>query len=145
MKAALLIVDGHSVIFQTRELSRMHAVSGESARELLIQKLTALQDATGSRVAVVFDGVGPQPTEASPTGGIQVFYSAGGQTADALIERLVAKYAQGLEVTVATDDHMEQTTVRSLGAEAISCERLHDRIREAEQNISSAIERLRKK
>ena len=53
-----------------------------------------LQDMTGQRVVVVFDGTGRRLTEEREDGGIQVFYADAGQTADSVIERLAAKYAK---------------------------------------------------
>ncbi len=114
--ARLLLVDGHSVIFAWPELRRMHAGRTARAREALTGLLTHYQDFSGVRVAVVFDGKGPRLSDQSEPGGIQVFYSASGQTADDVIERLAAHYAKDHDMTVATDDSMEQQTVSTFGA-----------------------------
>jgi serine/threonine-protein phosphatase PP1 catalytic subunit len=47
-----------------------------------------------STVAVVFDGRGAKPSSEGTPGGIAVFYSKSGQTADSIIERLCAVKAQ---------------------------------------------------
>ena len=84
--------------------------------------LTGLQDNTDWHVAVVFDGAGTKTTGAtSGPRGIQVFYSTADQSADSVIERLAAKYAERYEVTVATDDLMERTTVAT--SEPLRCQR----------------------
>src|SRR5207247_7656536 len=90
--ARYLIVDGHSVIFTWPELRKLHARRSSLAREALIKKLRDYQDYTGVRVVVVFDGKGTSATEQSEPHSVQVFYSRAGQTADAIIERLMSKF-----------------------------------------------------
>src|ERR1700692_2338605 len=100
MSAQVLIVDGHSIIFAWPELRALHdsktAPAHDSktapARDKLIRILTEYQDLSGTHVVLVFDGRGPVITQESEPGGIQVFYSNTGRTADDIIERLVAKY-----------------------------------------------------
>ncbi|CAN5605858.1 NYN domain-containing protein [soil metagenome] len=145
MKPKVLIVDGHSMIFQWPDLTLAHAKRGVVAREALIKMLTGLHDNTDWHVAVVFDGKGPKQNEASEPGGIQVFYSMDGQTADTLIERLVATYANQYEVTVATDDHMERTTAESFGASAISAWQLREEIDAAGRNLGERLKQLRRR
>ena len=112
-----LLVDGHSVIFAWPELRALHVRRMAAAREALVKTLTAYQDQSGVRVVVVFDGQGARATEeASAPEGIQVFYAPAGGTADAIIERLVAKYAATCRLTVATSDGLEQTTALAFGA-----------------------------
>ena len=106
------------MIFQWPELSALHARNGAAARE----QLTRYQDSSGRHVVVVFDGKGARANEASEPAGIQVFYSKAGQTADSVIERIVATYASKYDITVATDDHLERTTVESFGGTWISSE-----------------------
>ena len=77
--------------------------------------------------------------------GIKIFYSKDGQTADSIIERLAAKYASQFDVTVATDDNLERTTVESFGADAISSRQLRSEIDAAEKDVQVTIHRLCKK
>lgn len=135
-----LIVDGHSVIFAWPELRALHAQKTAAARELLVKHLTEYQDYSGTRVVAVFDGRGDKVTEEERLpGSIQIYYSASGQTADAVIERLVAIYADRCEITVATSDRMEQQTIHSLGADWISADELRpmldDTAREFERRL----------
>jgi predicted RNA-binding protein with PIN domain len=120
MRTRYLIVDGHSVIFAWSHLRDLHAKRSSLAREALIKQLRHYQDWTGVHVVVVFDGRGPEVSHISHPGEIQIFYSRDGQTADALIERLAAKYAATFDLTVATSDSLERETVTALGAECIS-------------------------
>ena len=119
-----LIVDGHSVIFAWPELRRLHARRSSLAREALLKQLRNYQDWTGVRVVIVFDGKGKKIDASSEPGGVQIFYSRTGQSADAIIERLASKYAKRFELMVATSDMMEAQTVQACGAEWISPEGL---------------------
>ncbi len=122
-----LLVDGHSVIFAWPELRALHVRRMASAREALVKALTDYQDHSGVRVVVVFDGQGTKTTEESEPDGIQVFYAPAGRTADGVIERLVAKYAETCRLVVATSDHLEQQTAISFGAAGcVSAEGLRD-------------------
>ena len=119
-----LIVDGHSVIFAWPELRKLHARRSSLAREALIKQLRDYQDWTGVRVVAVFDGKGKRVDATSDPSEVQVFYSRGGQPADAIIERLASKYAKRWELVVATSDSLEAETVHACGAESISPEAL---------------------
>ncbi len=140
-----LLVDAHSVIFAWPELRRLHQRRMVLARDELVKQLTAYQDASGVRVVVVFDGKGAAPSEVSEPGGIQVFYSGAGKSADEIVERLVAKYGSEHEMTVATDDHLEQQTVTTFGAMAVSSEHLRALLGEAEGDLTRRIRRHRRK
>ena len=140
-----LLVDAHSVIFSWQELHDLHQRNGLAAREELTRRLTAYQDATDVRVVVVFDGKGVRASAEKNPGGIQVFYSGGGKTADEIVERLVAKYAGEHEITVATDDRLEQQTVITFGGLAISVDALRKMLGEAERDFSRTLRQLRKR
>lgn len=141
----LLIVDGHSMIFQWPQLRAMHDQKTATAREQLVALLTRYHDASDYHVAVVFDGRGPRANEQENPGGIQIFYSGAGQTADSVIERLAAKYAKIFEVVVATDDHLERTTVESFGGDWMSSESLARELIQADADLTDRIKRLRKR
>ena len=145
MKPRVLIVDGHSMIFQWPDLTLQHAKRTAVARESLVRMLTGLQDNTDWNVTVVFDGNGVRPTEIKGNQGIQVFYSTADQTADSVIERLAAKYSDRYEVTVATDDLMEHTTVASFGASSISAWQLREEIETAGRNLDERLRQLRRR
>src|SRR5919201_4542699 len=113
--ARYLIVDGHSVIFAWPELRKLHARRFSLARDALIKQLRDYQDWSGVRVVIVFDGSGSRVAVSAEPGEVQVFYSRRGQSADAIIERLAAKYAGLFDVVVATADRKEQATVTSCG------------------------------
>lgn len=140
-----LLVDGHSVIFTLPVLRGFHQRNREFAREELIRRLTAYQDATGIRVVVVFDGKGDKASSDKAPGGIQVFYSGSGQTADDIIERLAANYAREHDITVVTDDLVEQQTVITFGGHAISVESFFTLLADAEADVARRIRQWRKR
>jgi predicted RNA-binding protein with PIN domain len=131
MRARYLIVDGHSIIFAWPELRALHDKRSSLAREALIKQLRDYQDWTGVRVVVVFDGRGADISQQADPGEIQIFYSRSGQTADAIIERLAARYVSSFDLTVATSDSMERQTVMACGAECVSPEGLLDLLKDA--------------
>ena len=130
MRARYLIVDGHSVIFAWPELRSLHEKGSSLGRDALVKQLRDYQDWTGIHVVVVFDGRGAEVSEQSDPGEIQIFYSRSGQTADAIIERLAARYASNFDLIVATSDSMERQIVMVCGAECISPEGLRDLLKD---------------
>jgi len=145
VKQKILIVDGHSMIFQWPELAGVYATQGASVRETLVRMLTALQDGSDWTVAVVFDGRGVKPSSEGAPGGIKIFYSKTGQTADSIIERLAAKYAPDCDVTVATDDHLERLTVESFGAVSISSRQLRSEMEEADRTLRQTLQQMKRR
>jgi uncharacterized protein len=144
MSQRFLIVDGHSIIFAWPELRALHRHRTASAREHLIRILTSYQDFTGVQVVLVFDGQGATITQETEPGGIQVFYSNTGHTADDLIERLAAKYGNLYPITVATSDLLEQQTATAFGAECVGADGLRDLIDEAERSFALELKRRKK-
>ena len=141
MSAEFLIVDGHSVIFAWPELRALHDRKTATARDRLIKILTEYQDQSGTNVVLVFDGRGPVITQESEPGGIQVFYSNTGHTADDIIERLVAKYGKLYPITVATCDLLEQQTAVAFGGNCISADGLRDLITGARTSFARELKR----
>ena len=140
-----LLVDAHSVIFAWPELLALHQRRNALARDELVRRLTLYQDASSYRVVAVFDGKGVSAAAHSEPGGIQIFYSSSKQTADSIIERLVAKYAPHHDLTVVTNDHLEQLTVSSFGAIAVPVETLLGWMDESDRLVSKQLRSQRRK
>jgi len=121
----------------------LHSQNSGHARELLASRLSAYQDASGERVAVVFDGSGETSEEPRLPGRIQIFYSGSGRTADDVIERLVYNYAGRYQLTVATEDNAERETVAALGGHWISAAGLAERLQMAERRLEETLLRMR--
>ena len=139
-----LIVDGHSVIFAWPELRALHSKKTASARHRLTKLLTEYQDFTGINVVVVFDGRGAMVTQDTEPGGIQIFYSSSGHTADDIVERLVAKYGKMYPITVATSDHLEQQTVITFGADCISADALRKLLESTRRDFAQEMKKRKK-
>ena len=147
MSREYLLVDGHSVIFAWPELRALHGRRMAAARDALIKLLTDYQDQSGVSVVLVFDGQGARTSEEpSVLAGIQVFYASTGRTADAVIERLVARYAGKYRLTVATSDHLEQQTAISFGAAGcVSAEGLREVLAAAAREFERRARDFRRK
>ena len=117
---SVLVVDGHSVIHAWDELRDLHRTRGAAARDELVRRLGFLHDSSDWHVVLVFDGRNPVVGEDHVPGGLQVFYSDAGRSADHLIERLAVKYAGTCRLTVATDDNLVRQACMASGGDAIS-------------------------
>ena len=118
MPARYLVIDGHSVIFAWADLRRLHDQNRAAARKALADRLQQLHDTTTWRVTLVMDG---KLGTAIPMGkrkatDMVISYATADQTADSIIERLVAASGVAAEITVITADEAEKLTVESLGA-----------------------------
>ena len=95
-------------------------------------------------MVLVFDGKGTSITQETEPGGIQIFYSNTGRTADDLIERLAAKYGNLYSITVATSDLLEQQTAIAFGAHCVSADGLRDLVDSAERTFTREMKRRKK-
>lgn len=123
----LLVVDGYNVIFKSaRYLARMdETVAGdpfEQARDLLVADVAAYAKGRYEPV-IVFDAAGnvsPERPDLSKAG-VRMVFSRTGESADAVIERLVTE--QRLlprAVTVVTSDRTIRATVGGVPVTRIS-------------------------
>ena len=147
MTREFLLVDAHNVIFAHPGLSARQRRNPAAAREELVRLLERHQDASGIRVVVVFDGGAQSKASTGLSGpaGVQVFYPQSGQTADAIIERLVLKYAATHRMTVATNDNLIRTAAVAAGASTIDAEGLFEQIGRTDEELRSAIDKLRRR
>lgn len=136
----VLIVDGHSVIFAWPELRKLHRQRMVLAREALVHKVGEFCAYFGIHGIVVFDGKGPQ-TQQESAGGVQIFFAAADATADQIIERLVARHANGHELTVVTSDLLEQQTVHAFGGSPISADTFLEQFEEARASMEKDIKK----
>lgn len=138
-----LLVDGHSIIHAWKDLRLLHGVAKRRhlARLELMQRLRQFQDVTGEQVVLVFDGVGSKIAEEREPQGLQIIYADSATTADGVIERLVARYANRAEfcLRVATADGLVQETVAAFGASCISPEMLQSECQRAEEQLRKSL------
>ena len=120
MSARYLVVDGHSVIFAWPDLRKLHEANRAAARKALADRLRVMHDGSSWRVTLVLDGThGSAPGPRQPADMV-IAYAQADQTADSIIERLVASAAMPAQVLVITADEVERRLVESLGAMAAS-------------------------
>lgn len=94
---------------------------------------------TGERVVVVFDGKGSRVSEERETEGLQVFYADAATTADAVVERLAAKYATAHRIRVVSADGMVRDSIMASGAEWMSPDGLRELCDRAETEMRRRI------
>jgi uncharacterized protein len=115
---AYLIVDGYNVIGALDRYGTRATGNLDASRELLINDALKAAGWTGRRIIVVFDAHGgpdPERTEPRAAGVVRVVYSAPGESADDVIERLLANL--GASATVYTGDFALQRTALARGAQ----------------------------
>jgi predicted RNA-binding protein with PIN domain len=137
-----ILVDGYSVIFRWPELQKARLKNLATSRDLLIQILTQYQDCVRKKIIVVFDGRSPSKGTASIRTNLQIYYSQQGQTADAVIERIVGQSAQPHLFLVATDDQAEQNIVEGLGGKTVSCDIFRSMIQEELEDLQELMDVL---
>ena len=110
-----LILDGYNVI---GALDRYRdSESLDAAREFLINDALKAAGWTGRLLIVVFDahrGPGPERTERRAGGAVRIIYSAPGESADDVIERLLSTLED--TATVYTADFALQRTALARGS-----------------------------
>jgi predicted RNA-binding protein with PIN domain len=146
MSARYLVVDGHSVIFSWPDLRALHERNRAVARKALADRLGKLHDTTPWRVTLVLDGkLGtantPGSAQAQP-GEMVVCYATADQTADSIIERLVAASGVAAEIVVITADEAEKMTVESLGATTASPDWLREEMAREDNSFAGEMSRV---
>ena len=115
----ILIVDGYNVINGWDELDKLKVESLSHAREKLIDIMISYGSLKGAQVIIVFDGhhVKGGIRNSEFLAGVEVIYTGEGETADAVIEKLMHQLPPNIKrVYVATSDWDEQRIVLGKGA-----------------------------
>lgn len=112
-----LILDGYNLVGALKRYATRNTGGLDESRELLINDALKTAGWTGQEILVVFDAArSPEPerTELRAGGAVRVIYSAPKETADDVIERLVANLDGS--TTVCTADFALQRAVLARGA-----------------------------
>ena len=142
MSGRFLVVDGHSVIFSWPDLRTLHQANRAAARKALADRLQVLHDSTFWRVTLVLDGThGSAPAPRLPQDMVTV-YATSDQTADSIIERLVAASGEAARVTVITADEVERRLVESLGASTASPDWLREEMARQGADLQGRLDRV---
>ena len=113
-----LILDGYNVIGALERYAPTASGGLDASRELLVNDALKAAGWTGRRIIVVFDAHGsPDPARTEPRAGgvVRVIYSAPGESADDVIERLLGNL--GASATLYTGDFALQRTTLARGAQ----------------------------
>ncbi|EGO62596.1 NYN domain-containing protein [Acetonema longum] len=135
----VLIVDGYNVIHAWPELAGM-LENLDHARDCLVDILAEYGAFKGWRVLVVFDAHSAvSPTTSSKTetiAGVEVAYTAEGETADSYIEKLVYQWVrQEKSVYVVTSDWIEQMVILGSGGYRISARELAVDVKQVKRQL----------
>ena len=88
----------------------------ERARDALIERVVRFCGATGDHARIVFDGRGRQAEAQQAFGGVEVLYSSGKGSADAVIERAVYELKDRQAGVVVTADRGIRDLCGGIGA-----------------------------
>ncbi len=117
-----LLIDGPNVLHASREWAVLLRRDKDAARRRLQESAQIVRDGTDWQVTLVFDGRGTDLTIERPDGDdtFVVIHTSSGMTGDDVIERLVGGSAAPARCRVVSGDRAIQSTVRALGAEAMT-------------------------
>jgi predicted RNA-binding protein with PIN domain len=139
-----LIIDGYNVIGAWPNLKQLKNNALEDARHKLVEILTEYQAFTSGHIIVVFDAYrrkGPKEIQQAP--GIEIRFTAHGQTADSLIESLVSSLSVRHKVGVVTSDWAQQQIVLGKGARRWSSREFLQEVIKVTGHISNVARRTR--
>ncbi len=139
MRSEWIIVDGYNLIHQQdngKELLRRDLFL---ARQRLIRDLEITIPSLATRITVVFDGTGEHGGfDKFKTSPVEVIFSAQGNTADTVIERMAGEHTRPQDILVVTSDHLETNAVLGSGANTISCSSFLARLNASKTTLSES-------
>jgi predicted RNA-binding protein with PIN domain len=114
-----IIIDGYNVVRQSKELSRLDQKDISRGRAALIEQLAAYRRLKPHRITIVFDGAGAPAVSPARDHlkGIGIVFSRGGETADAVIARMVRR--EGAAAMVVSSDRAVQRNAEACGTAVI--------------------------
>lgn len=132
----MIVIDGHNLVNKVEPYLTLKKTRMEDAVAALVGDLINLAGLVDEAIIVVFDGR-DSGSESSPVPRVRVIYSAGGRTADSVIERLVFERAQDRTITVYTADMGLRNVVWRPGVRCVSPEGLVELMRELTEEARS--------
>ena len=132
-----IIVDGYNIIFAWEDLAKIAADDLDAARRGLLDVLCSYASFKKCRMVVVFDGYKAKgnPGSREQLAGLQVVYTAEGETADAYIEALVHDIGSNYAVRVATSDSLVQLSSLRSGVLRMSARELRLEVEQAVKDM----------
>ena len=114
-----LLIDGYNLLHQIPELAFLMEEDPEEARRALIGKLQTYQRLRRHRITVVFDAWNdPEPRHRVTIKGVQVVFTAPGETADDYLKRVAVKEKE--RAVVVTSDREIRSYVETYGAVSVT-------------------------
>lgn len=140
-----LLVDGANILHAWPEFRSLLKKDRDAARAQLVQRLATIHDQEAIRVTIVFDGRGSELAIERPAGQstFSVLHTPAGQTADDVIEQIVANSTEPTSCIVATDDRAEIETVTAAGATVLRAEDLATWLAQTEARQAQKLAALR--
>ena len=132
-----IIVDGYNIIFAWEDLAKIAADDLDAARRKLLDILCSYASFKKCRMVVVFDGYKAKgnPGSREQLAGLQVVYTAEGETADAYIEAFVHDIGSNYAVRVATSDSLVQLSSLRSGVLRMSARELRLEVEQAAKEM----------
>lgn len=109
-------IDGYNVLFHSASMAAHADEDIEGARDALVERVVRFCGATGDEARIVFDGRGKQIESQKAFGGVEVVYSAGKGSADAVIERAIYGLRDRTAGVVVTADRGIRDLCGGMGA-----------------------------
>jgi uncharacterized protein len=130
------LIDGYNLLHAMGWAPKPGGMSLERSRLRLVEWLSTLLGAQSADVVVCFDAIhGRGPTIEAVHRGIRMRYALG-ETADDLIEKIIADHHRPAHLAVVSNDHRIQQAARRRGATVLTCGEYVDRI--TEKRITTA-------
>ena len=141
-----LLIDGYNILHTWPALKDFLPFNIDIARDRLGDAIRIIHDYDGIRTTLIFDGRGREIEVVRPSNEItfSFIYTPSGETADKIIEQLVAKANKPQGILVATRDNMIRETVSALGAQTLSPEALVDWVHACERGQTEKLKRMNK-
>ncbi|MCL5069463.1 MAG: NYN domain-containing protein [Actinobacteria bacterium] len=113
MKKDLIIVDGYNFIFNCNKAKKISRDNLAYLRDRLISDLSQYKSYKGCGIIVVFDAKKGRNNNKGREfyEQIEIIYSVSGETADAIVEKLVHEKSDFKNIYVITSDYMQQKVV----------------------------------
>ncbi|PCJ57118.1 MAG: hypothetical protein COA73_11025 [Candidatus Hydrogenedentota bacterium] len=140
--AQTYFIDGYNLLLHAPELKRLANRDLESARETFINMIIPWCMNSGEQVNIIFDGQGRRTEKAESehvAPNLNVIYTSGNTTADAIIERAVFKSQQRMSVIVVSADRGIVDLCMGMGALIMSPANFWTQIQESDQQVERKI------
>ena len=140
MNTRYLVIDGYCLMHRDPSLVHLIQENLMLARQRLVRDVAATGDAFADAITIVFDGRTGSGDGFAGTG-VTVVFSASGESADTVIERMISQSEEAEEFTVVTSDRAIIDIVTAAGARIVSCDMFLEYRKEGEQRARRQIRR----